>query len=102
MILVPFTVAKDNLNNTDPADDALIQIKLEQASDAIFRYCDDVATAAVPPWDELNAPLVVQAATLHLLTALWINRGDADGDAIEKAWIAIRQLLVQIKESALA
>ena len=102
MILVPFSVAKDNLNNFDPADDPLIQIKLEQASDSIFRYCDDVATLADPAWDETTAPPVVQAATLQLLTALWNKRGDEDDGAIERAWITIRQLLVQVKESALA
>ena len=37
MNLVPFAVAKDNLNNFDPADDELIQAKLTQASDAIYR-----------------------------------------------------------------
>ena len=102
MNLVPFAVAKDNLNNFDPADDELIQAKLTQASDAIYRYCDDAATRADPPWDEDTAPPVVQAATLQLLTALWVKRGDEDDSAIERAWTAIRQLLVQIKESAIA
>jgi hypothetical protein len=99
MILVPFTVAQTHLRVTDPVHDVEIQSKLEQASDAIVRFCDVLVD---PPWDEMTAPLVVQAATLQLLTALWEKRGDDDDTAMAHTWANIRQLLAQIKTPALA
>lgn len=97
--LVPFDVAKEHLKNSDPADDAAIAGKVLQASDAILRYID---TRADPAWDELTAPPVVQAATLKLLGALWVKRGDDDDTATEKTWNDIRQLLMQVRDPALA
>jgi hypothetical protein len=99
MTLVPLSVAQDHLVNHDPADAAAIQTKLEQASDAMIRYID---VRADPTWDETTAPPVVQAATLKLLAALWAKRGDDDDTATDKTWADIRQLLMQVRDPALA
>jgi hypothetical protein len=99
MMLVPLAVAKTHLHITDPARDAEVTTKLEHASGAIYKRID---TRADPAWDETSAPDVVQAATLKLLTALWEKRGDDDDGAAERTWKDIDELLMQVRDPALA
>lgn len=97
--LVPLEVAKTHLKITDPADDAEVTTKLGHASDAIRRFIDERAD---PTWDETSAPPVVQAATLYLLGALWVKRGDDDDTATARTWDAIDQILRQTRDPAVA
>ena len=99
MILVSLDDAKLHLHVADPARDAEVMQKLEQASDAIYKYID---VRADPTWDETTAPKVVQAATLELLALFWRDRGDVDDDSDDKTWRHIRTLLQQTRDPAMA
>lgn len=96
--LVTIDAAKRHLYVTDPAQDAAVIEKAEQASAIIVRHLD---TQADPTWDDLTAPLPVQAAVLLMLGYLYAgNRGDAPGGTT--IWQDVDHVLKQFRDPALA
>jgi hypothetical protein len=98
MSLVSLAAAKRHLYLTDPAQDAAVTEKLEQASAIILRYLD---LNGDETWTETTAPQPVQAATLLMLGYLFAgNRGDAPGSTT--IWQDIENVLKQFRDPALA
>jgi len=93
--LVSLADAKAHLHVTDPARDAEVQSKIDQASDAIAKYID---VRFDDTWTETTAPPVVQAAVLELLALMWRDRGDVDDDSDAKTWRHIEILLKQTRD----
>lgn len=100
MTLASLADAQLQLHVTDPARVTEITLLLEQASAIVFDY---IGARADPTWDEDSAPLVVQAATLRMLTHLWEHRGDDAADKTdEKLWEALSLLLMRTRDPAIA
>jgi Phage gp6-like head-tail connector protein len=97
MALVTLEDAKRHLQVTDPAFDADITVKLEEAEIAILNYLKDQAD---PDWTETTVPRPVQAGIKKLLTHLWRERGD-DEETTEKLWTDLDLLLVRYRDPAL-
>lgn len=98
--LVTLAVAKMHLRVTTSADDADIQLKLDQAEAVILEYLD---TSADPLWvSPATAPGPVTAAILLALTDLYEHRGDDTTEVTTHTWTAIERLLVRSRNAAIA
>jgi hypothetical protein len=75
--LVTLAVAKSHLrlNPVVTADDADIQLKVNQASAIVINH---LKAQADPTWTDATVPVQVQAAVLTLVTQLVVSRGDGD------------------------
>jgi len=99
-VCVTLAMAKVHLHRDDStAEDAAIQVKLDQAEAIILNYLDTWADAAwVSP---ATTPGPVTAAILLMLEHLFVNRG-VDMAADAELWDAIARLLVRYRNGALA
>jgi hypothetical protein len=99
--LVTLATAKTHLRITDSDHDVDVQMKADQATDAIVDY---LGPKADPAWDETTVPGRVQAAILLLTAQLYEHRGeDLAPDAVDEAvWDAIRRLLMRIRDPVIA
>ncbi len=92
MILVTLQQAKQHLRITSSDEDEDLERKLDHATaivlDYIARSSDVDWTATIAAWDEITAPMVVQAAILRVCANLYQFRGD-DSDK-DRDWSSER------------
>jgi hypothetical protein len=79
-------------------NDGDVALKVSQASEMVLTYLNGRGD---PDWTSETVPGPVQHAMLLLLTHFYENRG-ADLRTDDEVWMAVRRLLVQLKDSALA
>jgi hypothetical protein len=99
LVLLP--QAKTHLRITTTADDADVQMKLDQAEAIILSYLKGANGLAATWTNPANVPPDVVSAILLLLTELFEHRGD-DASANEKLWGSIEKILVRYRDPALA
>jgi Phage gp6-like head-tail connector protein len=80
------------------ANDADVELKLQQATAIIVDYLKDRADAA---WTPYTVPGPVQSATLLMLTHLYEHRGD-EPSTDDALWLAISRLLMRLRDPAVA
>ena len=97
-VLITLAQAKAQLRVTSTDDDVDIQFKLDLAEGIVRRYLKSQNDAA---WTSATAPENVLLAIVVCLTDLYENRGD-DPTLSGVAWTAIQNLLVGIRDPALA
>ena len=96
--LVALDVAKVHLRlpATDTTHDADLELKLQQASDAILSY---LKGGADPTWAPDTVPAVVQASILFYLELLFDHTQHNNDAAV---WEAIGRLLVRYRDPGLS
>ena len=103
--LVPLEEMKDQLHETDPANDATVIAISHAAQDEILA---GLTTAADPAWTDLTAPWPVKQAIKILTTHYYQHRGDdmnpsASGASPDRdVREAIRQMLSMYRDPTLA
>lgn len=99
-LLVPLSVAKLHLRETDTVTSIETISKVEQASAIIYDYLKGRAVAG---WldGSVTVPKPIEAATLLLLVHLNENRGD-NMQADRQVWEAIERLLIRFRDPAFA
>lgn len=99
-MLVTLADAKRHLHVTDPARDDEVTRYIGLASARVLDY---LGTRADPTWTDTTAPLLVQAATLHQLGAMYEHRGDdEDAESTRKAHDVMVALLMNLRDIGLA